>query len=67
MELVILNTKLKDCKSRKSLCMKNFTYTKKVYVHEIAAATLSKIYFLKKAKIACKPNNSGLNRDWKIT
>ena len=33
-----------------NLCTKNFTYTKKFYVHEITAAILSKIYFLKNAK-----------------
>ena len=38
----------------------------KIYVHEIAAADLSKIYFLKNAKKTCKPNNRDLNRDWKI-
>ena len=37
----------------------------KFYVHEkIAAVDLSKIYFLKKAKKTCKPNNRDLNRDW---
>ena len=30
-----LNTKCKDCKSRENLFTKNFTYTKKFYVHEI--------------------------------
>ena len=44
--------------------MKNFTYKKKVYVNEIAAADLSKIYFLKNAKKTCKPNNRDLNHDW---
>ena len=34
-------------------CTKNFTYTKKFYVHEIAAVDLLKIYFLKNAKKAC--------------
>ena len=45
-------------------CVQNFTYTKKFYVHEITAVNLSKIYFLKKANKACKPNNRDLNRDW---
>ena len=36
----------------------------KFYVHEIAAVNLSKIYFLKNAKKACKPNNCDLDRDW---
>ena len=36
----------------------------KFYVHKIAAADLSKIYFLKNAKKTCKPNNRDLNRDW---
>ena len=40
-------------------------YTKKFYVHEIAAVDLSKIYVLKNAKKTCKPNNRDLNRDWK--
>ena len=30
---LILNTKCKNCESRKKLCKKNFTYTKKFYVH----------------------------------
>ena len=38
----------------------------KFYVHEIPAVNLSKMYFLKKAKKTCKPNNRDLNRDWKI-
>ena len=54
----------KDCKSRKTLYKKNFTYTKKIYVQEIAAVDLSKIYFLKNAKKTCKTNNRDLNRDW---
>ena len=48
------------------MCTENFTYTKKFYVHEIAAVILSKIFFLKNAKKKCKPNNCDLNRDWKI-
>ena len=44
--------------------MKNFRYTKKIYVHEIAVVDLSKIYFLKNAMKTCKPNNRNLNRDW---
>ena len=54
----------KDCKSLKNLCTKNFTFTKKFYVHEIAAVNLSKIYFLKNVKKTCKPNNRDLNGDW---
>ena len=42
-----------------------FTYTKKFYVHEIAAVNLLKNYFLKNAKKAYKPNNHDLNCDWK--
>ena len=38
----------------------------KFYVHEIAAADLSKLYFLKNPKETCKPNNRDLNRDWII-
>ena len=64
-EIVILNTKWEDCKSRKNLRTKNFTYTKKFYVHEIVAVGFSKTYFLKNAKKTCKPNNRDLNRDWK--
>ena len=48
------------------LVHENVTYTKKFYVHEIASANLSKIYFLKNAKKTCKPNNGDLNLDWKI-
>ena len=65
-EIVLLNTKWKDCKSRKNLCKKNFTYTKNFYVHEITAVNSSKIYILKNAKETCKPNNRDLNRDWII-
>ena len=37
-EIAILNTKWKDLsKSRKNLCTKNFTCTKKFYVDKIAA------------------------------
>ena len=43
--------------------MRNSTYTKKNYVHEIGAVDLSKIYFLKNAMETCKPNNRDLNRD----
>ena len=50
----------------KTLRTKNFTYSKKTYVHEIAAVDLSKIYFLKNAMKTCKPNNRDLNRDWTI-
>ena len=39
-------------------------YMKKFCIHEIAAINLSKIYFLKNAKKACKPNNHDLHRDW---
>ena len=62
-KIVILDTKWKDIKSRKNLCTKNFAYTKKFYVHEIAVVNLSKMYFLKNAKKTCKPNNGDLNRD----
>ena len=40
-------------------------YVHEKILHEIAAVNLSKIYFLKKAKKSCKPNNRDLNRDWK--
>ena len=53
-------------KSRKILCTKNFTYTKKSYVHEIAAVNLSKMHFMKNANKTCKPNNRDLNRDWEM-
>ena len=49
-EMVILNTKWKDCESRKNVCTKNFTNTKKFYVQEIDGVNLSKIYFLKNTK-----------------
>ena len=35
-----------------------------VYVHEIAAVDVSKIYFLENAKKTCNPNTCNLNRDW---
>ena len=38
-------------------------YRKKFYVHETAALNLSKVYLLKNARKACKPNNHDLNRD----
>ena len=41
-------------------------YTKKFYIHEIAAVDLSKIYFLQNAKKTLKPNNRDLNRNWII-
>ena len=59
-EIVILNTKSKDCKSCKNLCAKKFTYTGKFNVHEVAAVNLPKIYFLKNAKKTCKPNNRAI-------
>ena len=43
--------------------MKYFTHTKKIYVHEIAAANILKLCFLKNAKKTCKPNNLDLKRD----
>ena len=63
-KIVILNTKWKDCKSCQNLCMKNFMYKKKFYIHKIAALNLSKIYFQKNAKKTCKPNNCNLNHNW---
>ena len=41
--IVILSAKWKDCKSHKTLCTKSFLFTKKSYLHEIAAVDLSKI------------------------
>ena len=35
----------------------------KFYIHEVAAVSLAKIYFLKSAKKTCKPNYRDLNRD----
>ena len=46
-DIVILNTKWKDSKSRKNLCAKDFTCVKIFYVHDIAVVNLWKIYFLK--------------------
>ena len=43
---------------------KFYVHEKKIYVHEIAAVDLSKIYFLKNAKKTCKLNQRDLNRDW---
>ena len=53
-------------KFRINLCTKSFTYTKKFYVLKITIVNLSEIYFLKKAKKTCKPNNCNLNCDWKM-
>ena len=39
---------------------KNFTYSKKIYIHEISSVNLSKIYFFKNAKKRCQPNNRDL-------
>ena len=50
LEIAILNTKSKDCKSHKNLRAKNFTYTKNFYLQDIAAVNLSKIFFQKNAK-----------------
>ena len=49
-EIAILNTRWKDCKSRKNFGTKKFTYTKKIYVDKIASVNLSKIYFLQKQR-----------------
>ena len=45
------------------LVTEKFTYTKKCYVHKIAAANSLKIYFLKNTKKTCQPNNCDLNRN----
>ena len=50
-EIVILNIEWKDCKPRKNLCSKKFTYTKKNYVHEIIAVNLSKFTSWKMQRI----------------
>ena len=63
---MILNTEWKDRKWRKNLGKKNFTNTKKFYVHEMTAVNLSSIFFFKYAKKTYKPNNRHLNRDWTI-
>ena len=47
---MILDTEGKDRKCRKNLETKNFTDTKKFYVHEIAAVNLLNIYLFKNAK-----------------
>ena len=62
--IIILSTEWKYRKCHKNVGTKNFTYSKKCYVHEIAALNLSKIYLLKNAKKTCKPNSRNLNRDW---
>ena len=56
---------MKRSKSRKTLFTKTFTCMKKIYVHEIAAIDLSKIFFLKNAKETCKSNNRDLNCNYK--
>ena len=55
---------MKKLQISQKIVYEKFTYTKKFYVHEIAAVNLSKIYFLKNAKKIWKPNNRDLNRDW---
>ena len=45
------------------LVNKKFYAHEKFHVDDIAAVNLSKIYFLKNAKKACKANNRNLNRD----
>ena len=57
------NSNFKHKMRKKNLFTKNFSYTKKFYVLEIAAVNLSKIYFLKSAKKTCKPNNRDFYRD----
>ena len=46
------------------LGIKNVTYKKIFYVHEIATVNLSKLYFLKNAKKTFEPNSHVLNRNW---
>ena len=67
--IVILNTNENianenTADSAKTCVRKNSRTRKKIYVNEIAAVNLSKIYFLKNAKKICKPSNRDLNRDW---
>ena len=66
--IVILNTNENianenTANSAKTCVRKNSRTRKKIYVNEIAAVNLSKIYFLKNAKKICKPSNRDLNRD----
>ena len=58
------NFKQKTLPIPQKLCTRSFMYTKKIFVDEIAAKKLSKIYFTKNAKEICKPNKRDLNRDW---
>ena len=51
------NSNFKHKTTRLEITRNLVTYTKKFYVRENAAVNLSKIYFLKKAKKTCKPNN----------
>ena len=44
------NKKMKKLQILKNLCTKNFSYTKKFYVHEIAAVNLSKKLLPEKRK-----------------
>ena len=55
--------KMKRLQIPQNWLKKNFTYTKKNYVHEIAAGKLSRMYFLKNAKKTRKSNNRDLNGD----
>ena len=43
-----------------------FYVNEKILRDEIAGVYLSKIYFLKNTKKACKPNSRDLNYDWII-
>ena len=55
--------KMKRLQIPQKRAYEKFYVDKKIYVHDIAAVNLSKIYFLKIAKKTCKPNTSDLNRD----
>ena len=55
--------KMKTANPAKTCVRKILRTRKKIYVHEITAVNLSKVYFLKNAKKTCKPNNRDLNRD----
>ena len=44
------------------LVYEKFYVHEKIYVQEIAAVNLLKLYFLKNAKKRCKPNRDWINR-----
>ena len=57
--------KMKGLQIPQNMGKKIIKYTKKFYIHEIAAVDVSKTNLLKNTKKTCKPSNHDINRDWK--